>query len=73
MRTINLFMVMKTNSQNFTLQRIESMFLLINSRTERSIEKFKKTLKNFKNSKNQLLDAVIYGIYYRCGSEQSKF
>ena len=38
---------------------------------ERSIEKFKKTLKNFKNSKNQLFDAVIYGImYYRCGSEQ---
>ena len=38
---------------------------------ERSIVKFKKTLKNFKNSKNQLFDAVIYGImYYRCGSEQ---
>ena len=38
---------------------------------ERSIVKFKKTLKNFKNSKNQLFDAVIYGImYYRYGSEQ---
>ena len=38
---------------------------------ERSIKTFKKTLKSSKNSKNQLFDAVIYGImYYRCGSEQ---
>ena len=38
---------------------------------ERPIEKFKKTLKNFKNSKHQLFDAAIYGImHYRCGSDQ---
>ena len=38
---------------------------------ERSIEKFKKTLKNFKDSKNQLFDAVIYGImYHKCNGEQ---
>ena len=65
MSTVNLFTVMKTNSQNFTLERIESMFLLTNS-----IKKFKKTLKNFKNTKNQLSDVVIYGImYFRCGSQ----
>ena len=39
---------------------------------ERSIKKFKKTLKNFKDGKNQLFDAVIYGIMdYRCGSEKT--
>ena len=47
------------------------MFLLTNSRALKNLWKILKRLKNFKNSKNQLFDAVIYGImYYRCGSEQ---
>ena len=38
---------------------------------EKSIEKFKKTLKNFKDSENQLFDAVIYGIMFnKCNGEQ---
>ena len=37
---------------------------------EKHIIKFKKTLKNFEGSENQLLHAVIYGImHYRCDGE----
>ena len=37
---------------------------------DKSIEKFKKSLKHFEDSENQLFDAVIYGImYYRCDGE----
>ena len=73
MWTMNLFTVVKTNSQNFKLQRIESTGFFFDKFEgfERSIKKFKKTFKNFKDSKNQLFDAAIYGImYYRSGSEQ---
>ena len=38
--------------------------------SEKSIKKFKKTLKKFDGGRNQLFDAVIYGImYYRCDGE----
>ena len=38
--------------------------------SEKSIEKFKKTLKNFEGGQNQHFDTVIYGImYYRCDGE----
>ena len=38
--------------------------------SEKSIEKFKKTLKIFEGGQNQLFDAVIYGImHYRCDGE----
>ena len=38
---------------------------------EKSVEKFKKTLRNFKDSENQLFDAVIYGVMFnKCNGEQ---
>ena len=49
MRTTNLFTIMKTNSQNFTLQRIESMLLLTNSRALKDLSKnLKRPLKILK-------------------------
>ena len=37
---------------------------------DKSIEKFKKSLKHFEDGENQLFDAVIYGVmYYRCDGE----
>ena len=49
MRTMNLFTIMKTNSQNFTLQRIESMLLLTNSRALKDLSKnLKRPLKILK-------------------------
>ena len=49
MRTMNLFTIMKTNSQNFTLQRIESMLLLTNSRALKDLSKnLKRTIKILK-------------------------
>ena len=39
--------------------------------SEKSVEKFKKTLRNFKDSENQLFDAVIYGVMFnKCNGEQ---
>ena len=61
------FMVMRTNSLNFTLQKIESVSFDKFEGFEKHITKFKKTLKNFEGSENQLFDAVIYGImHYKC-------
>ena len=45
------------------------MDFILNEATEdghsvRTIVKFKKTLKNFEGSENQLFDAVIYGIMH---------
>ena len=38
---------------------------------EKSVEKFKKTLRNFKDSENLLFDAVIYGVMFnKCNGEQ---
>ena len=38
---------------------------------EKSVEKFKKTLRNFKDSKNQHFDAVTYGVMSnKCNGEQ---
>ena len=31
---------------------------------EKSVEKFKKTLANFEESKNELFDAVVYGLMF---------
>ena len=70
MRTMFSFMVMRTNSLNFTFQKIDSISFDMFVGFEKHIVKFKKTLKNFEGSKNQLFEAVIYGImYYRCDGE----
>ena len=78
-RTILLFMVVRTNSLDVTLQKINEsvsfdksegcekfIYLYLNI----SIEKFKKSLKIFEDRENQVFDAVIYDImYYRCDGE----
>ena len=41
---------------------------------EKSVEKLKKTLKNFGGSENQFFDALIYGImFYKSNDNRSKY